>query len=666
LAISIVPAILGLVSALVARARYFASLPYREGTMRYAVIAASCTLCLLPTATPPIAHAPNATAPERISINDNRSSAGTLRDGILTIRLEVRDGDWRPDALSDPGLVVHAFAEEGKPLRVPGPLIRVPEGTEIHAFVRNTLLDSTLFVHGLSPRGVRAATDGDTIQIRPGEVREVRFTAGAAGTYYYWGSTRPGGAAGRAGPDSELSGAFIVDPRGTTGPARDRILLISLWTKQLLPGGLVGIGNLVRFSINGRAWPYTERLTYGAGDTVRFRVINTSAGVHPMHLHGFYFKVDSRGDGSIDTTYDRTTSPYFVVTERTTPGRTFMMTWVPERSGNWLFHCHDNVHVLRNKPFDGSPLPPEQMVHAKNHASEMMGGLVMGIEVRPRKATDVMAPAGKARQLRLVARVDSGGTDAEPAYGYELQEGGKTTSVPGRLIPGPTIVLKRGEPVSITVVNELSEPTAVHWHGIELDSYFDGVADFAGHPGRIAPAIAPRDSFVAMFTPPRSGTFMYHPHADEVRQQQAGLSGALIVTDSPATFDPKRDIVLLLTAPRTAADNQTTFVNGSKTPPALDLRVGERYRLRLVDIHTYRPSMIARLTRDSTLVTWRLIAKDGMDVPPERATVRPASQQMGNGETYDFEFAPTVPGDLRFTLTSGAGALIVAMPVRVR
>src|SRR3954464_5367640 len=128
---------------------------------------------------------------------------------------------------------------------------------------------------------------------------------------------------------------------------------------------------------------------------------------------------------------------------------------------------------------------------------------------------------------------------------------------PRPLLPAPTILLKRGEPVTITVVNGLPEPTAVHWHGIELESYFDGVADFAGSGKHIAGAIAPKDSFQARFTPPRSGTFMYHPHADEVRQQQAGLSGVLLVMDDPATFDPVHDIVLLLTVPRSNADGNS-------------------------------------------------------------------------------------------------------------
>jgi hypothetical protein len=131
----------------------------------------------------------------------------------------------------------------------------------------------------------------------------------------------------------------------------------------------------------------------------------------------------------------------------------------------------------------------------QNHALEMMGGLVMGVEVRDRGVVQASNEPTARRRLRLVASIDSGGTISEPAFGYVLHEGARTTPSTGPLLPGPTIVLKRGEPVSIMIVNKLNEATAVHWHGIELDSYYDGVAGFAGHPGRIAPAIAPRDSF---------------------------------------------------------------------------------------------------------------------------------------------------------------------------
>jgi manganese oxidase len=96
------------------------------------------------------------------------------------------------------------------------------------------------------------------------------------------------------------------------------------------------------------------------------------------------------------------------------------------------------------------------------------------------------------------------------------------------------------------------------------------------------------------------------------------------------------------------------------------LKAGERYRLRIVNVHIYRPSMIARVLRDSTLVTWRAIAKDGMDIPAQRATVGKAQLQLGNGETYDFELVPAAAGDLRVTVSSGAGLLLATLPIRVR
>ena len=598
---------------------------------------------------------------ERIAINDNRAAAGTLRDGVLTIRVEARLGDWRPDGDADPGITVAAFAEEGKPPQIPGPLIRVPKGTAIRAIVRNSLSDSTLFVHGLYTRGARGP---DTVQVRPGEEREVRFDAGPPVTYFYWATTSATAAVVFRGPMSQLSGAFVVDSSPALGTPRDRVFVLGFWT----PGdntGFVARTDVNRFVINGKSWPHTERLTYTVGDSVRFRVVNTTVVPHPMHLHGFYFNVDSRGSERSDTAY-AAGSAHFVVTERVAPGRTISLTWVPERAGNWLFHCHDNYHVLRNRPLDGSPLVAEHRMHVSNHALEMMGGLVMGVEVRPDGRPVAQPNDGVRRRLRLVARVDSGGTDTDPAYGYVLQDGKSTTPTRSPLLPGPTIVLRRGEPVSIMVVNELPEATAVHWHGIELESYFDGVAGFSGGSGRVSPVIAPRASFEARFTPPRAGTFIYHPHADEVRQQQAGLSGAIVVLDNPDVYDAVHDIVLLVSVPRRDTDAATAFLNGTNAPRPLDMRVGERYRLRLVNIHTYRPSMIARLTRDSTLVEWRAVAKDGRDLPPDQATMRPAQQQSGNGETYDFEFTPTEPGDLRFSMSSGVGVRLVSMPIRVR
>jgi FtsP/CotA-like multicopper oxidase with cupredoxin domain len=603
-------------------------------------------------------------APDRVSANDNRVPAGTLLDGILTVRLEMRQGEWHPDGETETGVQVRAFAEEGKGLQIPGPLIRVAEGTEIRVSVRNTTSDAPLVVHGLHARG--AASGADTIHVQAGGTREIRFVADAPGTYYYWGTTKDlPDFRNRSSLDTQLYGALIVEPRGVAaeGDARDRVFVLGAWADQV--SGQVTRSSMTRMVINGKSWPNTERLEHLAGDSVRWRVINASSLVHPMHLHGFYYRVTSRGDGRTDSIFAASSPPRMVVTQRLGPSQTMSLLWIPVRPGNWLFHCHDNVHILPGRPLPGAPPVVQAAHHVRDHAREMMGGLVMAIHVRPNGSMRVTPEPAAVRRLRLVARVDTGGTPEEPAYGFALEEPSRSTST-SALLPGPTIVLRRGEPTAITVVNELPEATSVHWHGMELQSYFDGVPDFAGQPGRVAPAIAPRDSFVARFTPPRAGTFMYHTHVDEVRQQKAGLSGVMIVLEPTATFDPATDLSFLITTPRLEANSTVVYLNGSMSPATIEMRAGTRYRLRVLNLHTFRPSMRFEVRKDSALVMWRALAKDGADLPSTLATSRPASQQLGNGEIYDFELMPAVPGDLRIDVTTGAGGLLVTVPIRVR
>jgi FtsP/CotA-like multicopper oxidase with cupredoxin domain len=152
-----------------------------------------------------------------------------------------------------------------------------------------------------------------------------------------------------------------------------------------------------------------------------------------------------------------------------------------------------------------------------------------------------------------------------------------------------------------------------------------------------------------------------------VRQQQAGLSGALLVLDDPATYNPERDWVLMITIPRNDDEaNSVVLLNGSAKPVGREMRVGERYRLRFINAHTFRPSMRMRLMRGADLIEWRAVAKDGMDLPADQSTIRSSEIQMGNGETYDFEFVPATAGDLRIDVTNAAGVLLVSMPIRVR
>ena len=97
-----------------------------------------------------------ATAPEPISTNDMRMSAGKLSNGVLTLQLDVRNGLWYPDGTKGMVRPVAAFSELGKGLLVPGPLVRVPVGTEVRITLKNSL-EQPLWIFGLGEkRGVAA------------------------------------------------------------------------------------------------------------------------------------------------------------------------------------------------------------------------------------------------------------------------------------------------------------------------------------------------------------------------------------------------------------------------------------------------------------------------------------------------------------------------------
>ena len=73
-----------------------------------------------------------------------------------------------------------------------------------------------------------------------------------------------------------------------------------------------------------------------------------------------------------------------------------------------------------------------------------------------------------------------------------------------------------------------------------------------------------------------------------------------------------------------------------------------------------------RLLEGETLVRWRIVARDGMDLPTDQLRDGTSEIQMGNGETYDAEFVPTRAGELRVDITAGNGVLLTSMPSHVR
>src|SRR6059058_3965827 len=102
--------------------------------------------------------------------------------------------------------------------------------------------------------------------------------------------------------------------------------------------------------------------------------------------------------------------------------------------------------------------------------------------------------------------------------------------------PGPTIEVVEGDRVRIFVTNRLPEHTSVHWHGQRLPNGMDGVT------GLTQPGIAPGKTFVYEFVARRAGTFMYHPHADEMAQMAMGMMGLWIThPKEPALHAVDRD-----------------------------------------------------------------------------------------------------------------------------
>jgi FtsP/CotA-like multicopper oxidase with cupredoxin domain len=319
-------------------------------------------------------------------------AAGHESRGVLHLHLEARLGRWYPQSDRGPSQPMEAFGEEGHRPLVPGPLVRVRVGTRIEITLRNRLDRKTLVVYGLHSR---PGSPRDTIQIAPGAVRDVRFSAGEPGTYFYWGSTTGDDIDARKGVDSQLSGAIIVDSATSAPQSRaphDRVFVIGVWQEAPDTTGPKPWVERDQMVINGKSWPFTERFAYTVGDTVRWRWLNPTGDAHTMHLHGFFYTIESAGSWSRDTIYapdDRRN----VVTEMMLPGTTMSIRWVPSESGNWLFHCHFAFHVSPYLSLSKVPDPddPETMGHGMND----MAGMILGVRVRPAHSRSGAAPTAR-------------------------------------------------------------------------------------------------------------------------------------------------------------------------------------------------------------------------------------------------------------------------------
>jgi FtsP/CotA-like multicopper oxidase with cupredoxin domain len=195
----------------------------------------------------------------------------------------------------------------------------------------------------------------------------------------------------------------------------------------------------------------------------------------------------------------------------------------------------------------------------------------------------------------------------------------------GGRIPGPELRVRQGEPVRISVKNELAQDTTVHWHGVRVPIAMDGV------PGISQAPIKPGEQFTYEFTPPDAGTFWYHSHANSLEQLGRGMAGALIV-EEPEPVDVDRDVLWVLADWRLTSDAQiargfgnameagmsgrvgnTVTINGTVSDE-VPVRAGERIRLRLVNAALAR-IMALRFEEHRPVV----VAIDGQPCEPHEA-----------------------------------------------
>ena len=570
-----------------------------------------------------------------IAINENHKPAGILRDGVLTIQFEIAKGEWHPEANDGIAVPVYAFGESGRSLQNPGPLIRVPQGTEIHASLRNKL-SVPITVHGLGN------SDRDSVvRVAPGATEQVRFRAATPGLYFYWGASETDDLKLRHGIDSELTGALVVDPPNR--PADDEIFVIEMMSERPGPSARQTLA-----TINGKSWPYTQRFRYNIGQQAHWRWINATNEPHALHLHGFYYGIDAINLGGHITAYDGDSRPR-VVTQRIAQGDTFDMSWSPDRPGQWLFHCHMFQHMIpavvpKVPGLSMSPAPTDGGSHLATHDENGMGQLVLGITV-PETAG---AASGVAWHANRKLRLEISEREGAPRYALTLRDGAgpeNTGNEPGLI--GPPIILSRAEPVEIEVVNRLKEQTAIHWHGIELESYYDGVPGWSGVGSQITPPIEPGTSFVARMTPPRAGTFIYHTHWHDPSQLTNGIYGPLIVLPRGQKFDPASDLTFVFSIGDFGALQELALINGTPQSKTLRLQTGKKYRIRLINISTNNQGMQVSLRNANGPVEWLNIAKDGIDLTPQPSK---AQLTVSVGETYDVEFSTDIPQDLLLDL----------------
>lgn len=238
-----------------------------------------------------------------------------------------------------PGLVVNCWGYNGQ---TPGPTIEVIEGDRVRIYVTNRLPEPTsVHWHGvLLPSGMDGVAGLNQKPIPPGETFRYEFTLRQWGTQMYH-------------PHFDemtqmalgMMGLFVIHPREREDPPVDRDFgiflmewLVKAGTARPVPVEMTDF-NLSTF--NSCAFPATEPLVVKQGERVRVRLANLSMNTHPIHLHGYSFRVTGTDGGQTPS------SAQLPETTVNVPvGATRDIQFIADEPGDWAFHCHKTHHIM--------------------------------------------------------------------------------------------------------------------------------------------------------------------------------------------------------------------------------------------------------------------------------------------------------------------------------
>lgn len=228
---------------------------------------------------------------------------------------------------------------------VPGPMIRVTEGDKVRIILKNELLKpTTIHWHGIAvPNSMDGIPDVTQKPVQPGETFTYEFVAKPAGSYMYHSHYE-----GDVQVSAGLYAPFIIDPKEpvTPKPDIDVNLMISEW--------LIKNGNTFAampmagmepnyFTFNGKAFPDTETINVKKGQLVRLRLMGIGQLAHPIHLHGFAFKIVATDGHPVPEAAQLTKDTVSV-----SPGERYDIEFVASETGQWMLHCHILHHTTND------------------------------------------------------------------------------------------------------------------------------------------------------------------------------------------------------------------------------------------------------------------------------------------------------------------------------